>query len=510
MYKKFFKQILPQRFLPVLMLLVQAGLLLYTIFSGSLASQITDLLLGIIALIMSISIAAGTQKSSFKIGWILLILLMPLFGITVYVMFNFQRPTKDFAKSVQRSCQGVAEAYALPQSDTAAQRETLAQHEGQLRYLEGCGFPVYGKTDSTFLPLGETAFASMLEAMERAEHYIFLEFFIIEEGKMWNTILEVLKRKAAQGVTVRLIYDDLGCFFLLRADYPRKLKQFGIDCVPFNPFRPMLTARQNNRNHRKILSVDGKIAFTGGINLADEYINEVVKFGHWKDTAVRLEGHGAWGLTAMFLQSWRLCTRTDEDPTVFYPWHTEPCPNEGSGLVQPYCDSPMDTENVGESVYLRIIGSARRYLYICTPYLIVDETMVTALILAAKSGVDVRIITPHKWDKRLVHVTTRSYYRQLIRGGVKIYEYTPGFIHSKTFVSDDTVATVGSINMDFRSLCLHFECGACLYNTESVMQVKRDTEKTLELCQQITPEDCRGNFLQRIVQDVMRLFAPLL
>jgi len=504
MYKRFLKQILPRRFLPVMMLLAQVGVLLYTVLSRSLLSQITTAVVGAVGIAMSISIAASDQKSAFKVGWILLILLLPLFGITVYLIFNHQRATRSFADAVERSSQAVEKAYRLPCNGAAAPQEGLA------RYLEGRGFPAYGHTRSQFLPLGEDAFAAMLAAMEQARHYIFLEFFIIEEGVMWDTILEVLKRKAAQGVEVRLIYDDLGCFFLLRPDYPRLLKQYGIRCVPFNPFRPMLTAMQNNRDHRKILSVDGKVAFTGGINLADEYINAVNKFGHWKDTMVRLEGHGAWGLTVMFLQSWSLCTRERTDAAQLYPWKDAPCEISSGGWVQPYCDSPMDRENVGESVYLQIIHSARRYLYITTPYLIVDDNMVSALILAAKRGVDVRIVTPHHWDKRLVHITTRSYYRELLRGGVKIYEYTPGFIHSKTFVSDDTVATVGTVNLDFRSLYLHFECGTCLYHTDSVAQLKQDTDALLTQCQPITEEDCRGNFLLRIIQDVMRLFAPLL
>ena len=506
MYKRFLKQILPRRFLPVTMLLVQAGLLLYTLLSGSVLSQLTQAILGGAGIAMSFSIAAGNQKNAFKVGWILLILLLPVFGITVYLMFNHQRASKAFAKRVAQSCKETADAAQLP----SVPEELPSAHSPQIRYLENCGFPVYGHTDSRFLPLGEDAYSSMLEAMEQAQKYIFLEFFIIEEGIMWNTILEVLKRKAAQGIEVRLIYDDLGCFFLLQADYPAQLRRYGIQCAPFNPFRPMLTAKQNNRDHRKILSVDGKIAFTGGINLADEYINAVNKFGHWKDTAIRLEGHGAWGLTCIFLQNWRLCANTEEDPAALYPWHTLPCPNPGSGLVQPYADSPTDREHVGESVYLRIIHAAKHYLYICTPYLILDENIANALILAAKSGVDVRIITPHHWDKRLVHVTTRSYYRQLIAGGVKIYEYTPGFIHSKTFVCDDTVATVGSINLDYRSLYLHFECGACLYDTESVLQIKADTERILANCQRITEKECRCNPLQRLVQDAMRLFAPLL
>ena len=497
MYKRFFKSILPRRFLAIVMLLVQLWLLLYTLLSGSVLSQITQAALLIFGVVVSISVAAGHQKSAFKVGWILLILLMPIFGVTVYVIFNFQHTTRKFAAQVDASCQAVEEAYRLPGEEPAP--------SGLAQYLQGRGFPVYGNTQCRYYPLGERAFEAMLEAMEQAEKYIFLEFFIIEEGQMWDAILAVLKKKAAQGVQVRLIYDDLGCFFLLRPDYPQLLKAYGIQCVPFNPFRPMLTAKQNNRDHRKILSVDGKVAFTGGVNLADEYINAVEKFGHWKDVMVRLEGPGAWGLTAMFLQSWLLCTGEKEDPACWYRPH-----EAKGGLVQPYCDSPMDRENVGEAVYLQIIHSARKYLYITTPYLIVDDAMVAAMVLAAKRGVDVQIVTPHRWDKRLVHITTRSYYRELLQGGVKIWEYAPGFIHGKTFVSDDEVATVGTVNMDFRSLYLHFECGVCLYEPAAVEQVREDIQLLFGNCRPITLADCKGNLFSRMVQDVMRLFAPLL
>ncbi|MCG4585997.1 phospholipase D-like domain-containing protein, partial [Anaerosalibacter bizertensis] len=313
-----------------------------------------------------------------------------------------------------------------------------------------------------------------------------------------------------KGVDVRLIYDDIGCFFLLPKDYPQRLEKLGIKCVVFNPFRPFLSTKQNNRDHRKIAVIDGKVAFTGGINLADEYINAVEKYGHWKDAAIMVEGEGAWSFTLMFLQMWALCSGIEEDFTQYYPWKKEPCTIEKDGLVQPYADSPMDKENVGEHVYLHIINNAKKYIYINTPYLIIDDSMLSALTLAAKSGVDVRIVTPYCWDKRIVHITTRSYYRDLIEAGVKIYEYSKGFIHSKTFVSDDKVATVGTTNLDFRSLYLHFECGVWLYKSKAVMEVRDDFIKTLEKCYKVTEEDCKNNAIIRFIQDVFRLFAPLM
>jgi len=278
----------------------------------------------------------------------------------------------------------------------------------------------------------------------------------------------------------------------------------------FNPFRPFLTTVQNNRDHRKILSIDGKVAFTGGMNLADEYINRKVRFGHWKDGAIMVEGYAAWSFTVMFLEMWGLLNQKEEEYEAYLPWQEEGCWVSHDGLVQPYSDSPMDSENVSEHVYLRIIEKAQDHLYITTPYLVLDDSMISALILTAKSGVDVRIVTPYIPDKKLVQFVSRSYYRELINGGVKIYEYTKGFIHAKTVVSDDKIATVGTVNMDFRSLYLHFECGTWLYRSEAVAQVKDDFLQTLEHCKRITEQDCQFNFVTRLLQDALRIFAPLI
>ncbi|MDR2259077.1 MAG: phospholipase D-like domain-containing protein, partial [Treponema sp.] len=259
-----------------------------------------------------------------------------------------------------------------------------------------------------------------------------------------------------------------------------------------------------------IISIDGKVAFTGGMNLADEYINAVERFGHWKDAAIMLSGEAAWALTLIFLQMWNMEQKESDVYGRFYPWRDEPCPVESDGFVQPYADSPIDDENVGEHVYIQIINSARKYVYINTPYLVVDDNLLSALTLAAKSGVDVRIITPHRWDKWMVAICSRSYYRQLVSAGVKVYEYTSGFNHSKTFVSDDKVATVGTTNLDFRSLYLHFECGVLLYNNASIQAVKEDFLKTVPISHEVSTADCARNVFQKIIPDVLRVFAPLM
>lgn len=511
MNQRWFRALFRRRALVIALLLIQIAFVGVLIFTGSQAFQWINAVLRIVSFLAALYIVSKKDKGAYKTAWIFLILTFPLFGGLMYLLVHSQATTRWVAKEIRRSEEKAAPLYRLPGDGYAQAEAAIGDRFPQVRYLQNyMDFPVYTHTATTYYSPGEEMFAALLPELEKAEHYIFLEFFIIHEGVMWNSILEILKRKAKQGVTVRLIYDDMGCFLLLPTDYPKQLEQMGISCVKFNPFRPFLSAIQNNRDHRKIISIDGKVAFTGGINLADEYINAIERFGHWKDSAIKVEGEAAWSFTLMFLQMWDACRRENEDFSRYYPWQTNPCPVIGDGFVQPYADTPMDTENVGEHVYLQILNQAKDYVYINTPYLIVDDSMVSALTLAAKRGVDVRIITPHKWDKWAIHMTTRSYYRELVKAGVKIYEYTNGFNHSKTFVSDDCTATVGTTNLDFRSLYLHFECGALLFNCKAVSQVKEDFLNTLTICQPITEEDCRHNVFVRLFQDILRLFAPLM
>ena len=371
--------------------------------------------------------------------------------------------------------------------------------------------PIYENTYNEYLTPGEVKFEKLVEELKKAKHFIFLEYFIIEEGIMWNTILEILKEKAKEGVDVRVIYDDVGCVMKLPYKYGDKLEKYGIKCRVFNPFIPIFTNRLNNRDHRKIAVIDGYVGFMGGINLADEYINAFEKYGHWKDAAILLKGEAVFNLTVMFLTMWDFINNSDDDYLKYRP---ENFTNEkylSKGYVQPFDDSPLVNEPIGETVYLNLINKAKKYIYINTPYLIIDNEMATALKIAAKSGVDVRIVTPHIPDKWFVHAVTRSYYQSFIKDNIKIYEYTPGFMHSKTFVVDDEYAVVGSINLDFRSLYLHFECGAWLYKTDSVLKVKEDFLDTLELCQQISLQDCENvKWPVKFGRLILRMFSPLL
>ena len=337
-----------------------------------------------------------------------------------------------------------------------------------------------------------------------------MEFFIVGEGKMWNSILKVLEEKAAAGVDVRFIYDDFGCVSLLPPAYSLILESKGIKSFAFNRFIPLWSLVMNNRDHRKIAVIDGHTAFSGGVNLADEYINEKVRFGHWKDTGFMLKGEAVWNYTVMFLRMWNAHRHTDESYEAFRPhvWHPEAF--EGQGFIQPYSDSPLDDERLGENVYLNILNRAKDYVYIFTPYLIVDHEMQTALCLAAKRGVDVRIMTPGIPDKKTIFQLTRSYYPVLLKAGVRIYEYTPGFLHAKSFVCDDEAAVVGTINMDYRSLYLHFECGTFFYQNPLVMDVKRDSLTTMEKGREIALSDTRQGFFGSLFCAVLRVFSPLL
>lgn len=383
------------------------------------------------------------------------------------------------------------------------------RHAARTRYIDSlCGMPAWTNTEAHYFRVGEEMFASMCEELEKAEKFIFLEYFIIEEGKMWNTILDILTRKTKEGVDVRIIYDDVGSIATLPQHYDRYLVSLGIRAVRFNRFIPTLNTYLNYRNHRKMMIIDGNAGYMGGINLADEYINEKVRFGYWKDTGVLLRGEGTANMTSLFLQMWEYVT--GEKITNFESYlPTVKLPQDG--WVQPFADSPLDDLNIGESTYLQIIHNARKYVYITTPYLVLDNEMITALTIAAQSGVDVRILTPGIPDKKLVYMITRSYYQQLHRAGVKIYEYRPGFLHAKTIVSDDDTAVVGTINMDFRSFFLHFECATCFYNSSVVAVVKQDILETINVSRAINDAWLRRvPWLQSIAASVLRLFAPLL
>ncbi|MBQ7308714.1 MAG: cardiolipin synthase [Clostridia bacterium] len=510
--KKWFRALLRHRLFVMLLLLLQIVLIIVFLVDRSLTSEFFGYALSIFSIIVALYIIANQDRPAYKLTWVFLILTFPIFGGLFYLLFRGQTHSKSLRTQMKKITDAALPAFSMAPDKTAAACEALPAEEREIRYLADVGgFPVYGETKTDYLSSGEAYLASLLRDLERAEKYIFLEFFIIEDGEMWESVHTILKKKAAAGVEVRLIYDDVGCFLRLPRDFVKVLAKEGIRCIRFNPLSAFLIATHNNRDHRKLVSVDGRIAYMSGLNLADEYINKISPFGHWKDNGIRLEGPASWSATMIFLQMWTLAENKAEDFTSYYPERAYfDTPTDAIGFVQPYADTPFDEENVSEHVYMHMIAKAKRSVYVMTPYLIIENSMVAELCLAAKSGVDVRIITPHRWDKRMVHFTTRSYYRELITAGVKIYEYTPGFIHAKTIVCDGEIATIGSANMDFRSLYLQFECGVRMYGTTAVTSIEKDFLETQEKSHPITEKDCKANPLVRFVQDICRLFAPLM
>lgn len=502
--KRWFRSLFRRRVHVIVLLLLQIFLIAYLVMSGS-NFLIINFTLTIISFIVALHIIAKNDKAAYKLTWVFLILTFPLFGGLFYLLCKGQSSTKRFSKQLDNIEEASKELFILPNNKPIREDSPLCE------YLENfSNFPVYDHSESTFLSSGEEMFQQLLEELKKAKKYIFLEYYIVKEGLMWNRILEILKEKVKEGVEVRIIYDDMGCFLLLPNDYVSTLESYGIHCVRFNKFRPFLATIQNNRDHRKLAIIDGFVAFTGGINLSDEYINVYPKLGHWKDSGIKLKGKAAWSFTLMFLQLWSICKRESIHYIEYYPsyLHKDLCKTDG--FIQPYADSPIDKENIGEHVYLHVINRAEKYIYINTPYLIIDDSMTSALKLAAKSGIEVKITVPYQADRKLIHFTTRSYYRDLIKSGVKIYEYKKGFIHSKTFISDDKIAVVGTTNLDFRSLYLNFECGCCVYKASCIKDIKKDFVSTLETCKEITLEDCKGNLVVRFLQDICRLFAPLM
>ncbi|MEE1228551.1 MAG: cardiolipin synthase [Lachnospiraceae bacterium] len=504
------RKIIFSRVTLMLLMVITEGLLiaLFVHWLGRNAGWISGGL-RIISIFILLNIVRTSRHLSADIMWIFVIFLFPVFGTAVYIILGTNIIT---SRQTWRLVGTTADSRKYYQQDPKVLTEASDQFpacKGQLRYLSDyAGFPVYENHEEGFqyYPLGDDGFPVMLEEMKKAQKYIFLEYFIIDPGEMWDQMHQVLKEKASQGVLVRVLYDDMGSFTTLPMHYANTLEEEGIHCIPFNRISPVLGAIMNHRDHRKILVIDGKTAFSGGINLADEYINAIERFGHWKDNVIRIKGPTVWSYTVMFLTHWKALSKEDEDFTKYkveggYP--TE----EKDGYIIPYADSPLDRDHVGQDVYMNILNEAERYCYIMTPYLILDNEFVNALILASARGVDVRIITPGIPDKKTVWGVTRSFYEELIRGGVKIFEYTPGFVHAKVFVSDDRVATVGTINLDYRSLYLHFENGTCLVGSKEVLKVRDDVGETIRQCHEFTLKEAKFGPIANIKNSVIRIFA---
>lgn len=467
-----------------------------------------EAVLHILGIIITIAILKNSRHLSTDILWILLINAFPIVGTILYIFLGadlfFSRTYRDIYNATEDS-----RRYYL-QDETIM--EELAQIDpykhSQLEYISDyAGYPVYRNYGFDYYPLGELAYPVILEELKKAKHFIFLEYFIIEQGEFWDSILAILEEKVKEGVDVRVMYDDLGSFFQLPASYYRTLEEKGIKCIPFNRINIILNVIINHRDHRKIMVIDGKVAFSGGINLADEYINHVKRFGKWKDNIIKITGEAVWSYTVMFLTHWNALRKEDH---TFLSFRSEAIKGEEDGFIAPYGETPLDDEICAQNIYTNIINESNDYCYICTPYLIIDTEMINSLILAARRGVDIRIITPGIPDKKMVFAITRSYYEQLIRGGVKIFQYDPGFVHAKVMASDDLIATVGTVNLDYRSLYLHFENGAFLYGSKKIIDIRDDLISMMEEGHELTLAECDRGPIVEFLLSILRLFAPLM
>lgn len=469
--------------------------------------------LGVVSLVILFYILNHRQNASFKIAWIVLILALPVVGVCFYVFTRIQPGTAHLKNKLEREIE-MQEPYLRQDKETFSELiEVSPENAGLANYTYVYGnYPIYKDSQVKYFPSGEAKFEELIRQLENAHEYIFMEYFIVDKGIMWDTILEILERKAREGVEVRFMYDGTCSLSLLPPNYGKRLERKGIQCRVFAPLMPFLSTHQNNRDHRKIVVIDGQTAFTGGVNLADEYINERERFGHWKDTAVMVKGPAVNSFVLMFLQMWNVSGKkqTEAGPYLRHVYlYNKTLPVEG--YVMPYGDSPYDDENVGERVYMDVLYNAKEYVHIMTPYLILDEEMIAALTYAVKRGVDVKIIMPHIPDKEYAYLLARTYYPLLISEGVEIYEYTPGFIHAKVFTSDNEKAVVGTVNLDFRSLYLHFEDAVYMYKNPEVLNVEKDFQETLAMCHKITLEDCKKYSLpKRIAGAALRIVAPLM
>lgn len=489
-----------------LSILLQISWLLLIILELNHYSTYISLLTSVIAGVAVVRLYSRQTTSAYKIPWIMLIMALPVMGLSLYLLTQVAWISKGVHRRIRET---VDQTQKLLSGDEAVlarlEKENMAA-ANQCRYLSTYGkSSVYDNTRTKYFGDCADAFEQMKTDLERAETFIFMEYFIIEDGECFRQLREILRRKAAQGVDVRLMYDDIGSIGKASWGYARELNADGIRCQVFNPALPVLSVFMNNRDHRKITVIDGKIGYTGGFNLADEYFGKTKPYGHWKDTGLRLEGNAVQSLTAIFLELWSVAARTKED---IRPYLSPGCTMPRDGYVQPYGDSPLDDEQTAENVYLNLLNHAQKYVWFMTPYLIITEELNRSMALAAKRGVDVRIITPGIPDKRAVYAVTRSYYAGLVENGVRIFEYTPGFCHGKMCICDGKMASIGTSNLDYRSLYLHFENNVLLYGCEAVQEMEQDFTETFALCREVT-ENYRSRML-RIWQCILRLFAPLL
>ncbi len=503
---KLLKVFMSRFFIYATLIIIQA---FYILFMASILTDYNyyvNMFFIILSWSISIWLLNKDENPSYKMVWIIMILLFPSIGGLMYLLIGNKRPSHWLKKKIKPEVEKMRQ-YMIQNEDI--KRTIINKKIISLEYLNNLSFPVYKHTKTKYYSLGDYNYRDLLFDLKNAKHFIFMEYFIVSQGLMYNAIFDILEEKVKEGVDVRFIYDDFGSLSTVPFHFKQKLEAKGIKVVCFNTFVPFFSTSQNHRDHRKICVIDGYIGYSGGFNIADEYINAKIRFGHWKDTGIRLEGEAVWSLTTMFLSTYYAYHKeTVEDINAFRPEVYGSLPFESDGYVLPYGDDPLDDEGVGENVYLNLITHASKEIMIMTPYFIIDDTMLKALTLAARNGVKIKIFTPHIPDKKIVFRVTRSYYYNLIKAGIEVYEYMPGFLHAKVMLVDGKIATVGTINYDYRSLYLHFECNVLLYQCESIHDIKADFDELETLCARVPMRESRR--FKGIFEALLRLVSPLL
>lgn len=494
--------VLPAVILQVLWYLLVLGLL-NNLFHEYLWDALNGAL-SILAVVFVTGLIAKRDESSYKLLWVMVIVAMPILGALLYSLLGNKNTGKRLKKKLERSTAMLSKP-SDPDLVEEILREDLRIGQTLAHISQTTGFPVVKDGTSKYYSFGEEMFRDMCRDLKAAKNYIYVEYFIIQSGKFWDTLADIMEQKVKDGVDVRVMYDDLGSIGTFSVTDVVELKKKGIKCIPFNPFL-FIKSQLNNRDHRKIMVIDGKIAYSGGINLADEYINEKPLYGRWKDIGFRITGAGVKSFAYMFIEFWNAFSGdkilTEEIDTSYE--------QTGSGYVLPYYDSPMGDEHISNELFVEILSAATGYVWFYTPYLMLGDALMDAFIRAAKRGVDVRIIMPGIPDKKMVYRLSRSYYPELLKEGVKIYEYTPGFVHAKAFIADDKIAGIGTVNLDYRSLFLHFECNAVFYKADIIADLKRDFLNTQRECEVKTVADTKKGLLRRFGDNLLRVIAPLL
>lgn len=472
--------------------------------------NILNALLSVLAVIFVTGLVSQRDESTYKLLWVMVIVAMPILGALLYFILGNKNTGKKLKKKLEQSAASLPEigSHNTDAYITAIQNEDLRIGQTLAHLSQATGFPLVKHHTSKYYPFGEDMFLNMCEDLKKAEKYIYVEYFIIQSGKFWDTLACIMAQKVTQGVDVRVMYDDLGSIGTFSVVDALELSKKGIKCIPFNPFL-FVKSQLNNRDHRKLMVIDGKVAYSGGINLADEYINETHPFGRWKDIGFRITGEAVNSYAYMFAEFWNAFSN-DKITTDRIAFSREAPEQAGTGYVLPYYDAPMRQEHVSNELFVEILSSATRYVWFYTPYLMLGDALYDAFIRAAKRGVDVRIIMPGIPDKKMVYRLSRSYYADLLKAGVRIYEYAPGFVHAKAFIADDKIAGIGTVNLDYRSLFLHFECNALFYKTDIIGALKQDYLATQKESPEKTANDIKNGVLYRFGNNVLRLIAPLL